>query len=94
VVALYNAGRGLPYGPALGEADSAMSRRLTAMVVLVMMLATSPAAFAQPGGSENSCEASNPNIGVPAGPPPEKGDEFHDCGFRNNPHHFPPAHEE
>jgi hypothetical protein len=72
-----------------------MRRRLTAllaMVALVMMLATSPAAFAQ-GGSENSCGASNPNIGVPAGPPPEKGDEFDDCGFRNNPHHVPPGHE-
>jgi hypothetical protein len=69
-----------------------MRRRLTAllaMVMLVMMLATSPAAFAQPGGSENSCGASNPNIGVPAGPPPvkgEEGEEFEDCGFRNNPH--------
>jgi hypothetical protein len=67
-----------------------MRRRLTAllaMVMLVMMLATSPAAFAQPGGSENSCGASNPNIGVPAGPPePAKGEEFEDCGFRNNPH--------
>ena len=67
-----------------------MRRRLTAllaMVMLVMMLATSPAAFAQPGGSENSCGASNPNIGVPAGPPDSaKGEEFNDCGFRNNPH--------
>ena len=68
-----------------------MRRRLTAllaMVMLVMMLATSPAAFAQgPGGSENSCGASNPEIGVPAGPPDAaKGDEFDDCGFRNNPH--------
>ena len=77
-----------------------MRRRLTAllaMVVLVMMLATSPAAFAQPGGSENSCGASNPNIGVPAGPPNVKGEEgaeFEDCGFRNNPHGGPPGHEE
>jgi hypothetical protein len=74
-----------------------MRRRLTAllaMVALVMMLAASPAAFAQPGGSEHSCGASNPNIGVPAGPPPEKGDEFEDCGFRNNPHGGPPGHEE
>ena len=74
-----------------------MRRRLTAllaMVMLVMMLAAAPAAFAQPGGSENSCGASNPNIGVPAGPPPEKGDEFDDCGFRNNPHGGPPGHEE
>jgi hypothetical protein len=77
-----------------------MRRRLTAllaMVMLVMMLATSPAAFAQPGGSENSCGASNPNIGVPAGPPePAKGEEFEDCGFRNNPHisGVPPGHDE
>ena len=75
-----------------------MRRRLTAllaMVVLVMMLATSPAAFAQPGGSENSCGASNPEIGVPAGPPPVKGEEFEDCGFRNHPHisSVPPGQE-
>jgi hypothetical protein len=76
-----------------------MRRRLTAllaMVMLVMMLAASPAAFAQgPGGSENSCGASNPNIGVPAGPPENKGDEFMDCGFRNNPHigGIPPGQE-
>ena len=63
-------------------------KALLAMVMLVMMLAASPAAFAQqPGGSENSCGASNPEIGVPAGPPdPAKGDQFDDCGFRNNPH--------
>ena len=78
-----------------------MRRRLTAllaMVMLVMMLATSPAAFAQPGGSENSCGASNPAIGVPAGPPNvkgEEGEEFEDCGFRNNPHNsgVPPGQE-
>jgi hypothetical protein len=67
---------------------------VTALVVVVMAVAAMAAtpAFAQ-GGSENSCGASNPNIGVPAGPPPEKGDEFDDCGFRNNPHHVPPGHE-
>jgi hypothetical protein len=62
----------------------------------VMMLAMAMPAFAQ-GGSENSCGASNPNIGVPAGPPEnkgEEGEEFLDCGFRNNPHHVPPPHEE
>jgi len=70
---------------------------VTVLVVVAMMtvavMAATPA-FAQPGGSENSCGASNPNIGLPAGPPPEKGDEFADCGFRNNPHGGPPGHEE
>jgi hypothetical protein len=77
-----------------------MRKRLTAllaMVVLVMMLAT-PAAFAAPqepnnpdNKSRNSCGASNPNIGVPAGPPEAaKGEEFDTCGFRNNPHFVPP----
>ena len=69
---------------------------VTTLVVVALMsvalMAATPA-FAQ-GGSENSCGASNPNIGVPAGPPPEKGDEFADCGFRNNPHGGPPGHEE
>ena len=64
-----------------------------ALVMAAMMLAMAMPAFAQ-GGSENSCGASNPNIGVPAGPPPEKGDEFDDCGFRNNPNGTPPGHEE
>ena len=79
-----------------------MRRRLTAllaMVVLVMMLAASPAAFAQPGGSENSCGASNPNIGDFPPNRENKGAEtgsgqFTDCGFRNNPHGGPPGHEE
>ena len=74
-----------------------MRKRVTllfAALVMALTMAVSGAAFAQPGGSENSCGASNPNIGVPAGPPPEKGDEFLDCGFRNNPHHVPPAHEQ
>jgi hypothetical protein len=68
---------------------------VTTLVVVAMMAATS--AFAEPKGGqtpENSCGASNPNIGVPAGPPPEKGDEFDDCGFRNNPHGTPPGHQE
>ena len=66
---------------------------VVAMISVAVMAATP--AFAQPGGSENSCGASNPNIGVPAGPPPEKGDEFEDCGFRNNPHisGIPPGQE-
>jgi hypothetical protein len=65
---------------------------VTALVVVVMMsvaVMTATPAFAQPGGSENSCGASNPAIGVPAGPPNvkgEEGEEFEDCGFRNNPH--------
>jgi hypothetical protein len=66
---------------------------VTALVVVVMMsvaVMTATPAFAQgPGGSENSCGASNPDIGVPAGPPNvkgEEGEEFEDCGFRNNPH--------
>ena len=70
---------------------------VTSLVVVAMMtvavMAVSPA-FAEPKGGqtpENSCGASNPNIGVPAGPPPEKGDEFDDCGFRNSPH--PPDHQ-
>jgi hypothetical protein len=68
---------------------------VTTLVVVAMMAAT--AAFAEPKGGqtpENSCGASNPNIGVPAGPPPEKGDEFEDCGFRNNIHGTPPGHQE
>jgi hypothetical protein len=64
-----------------------------ALVMAAMVVAMAMPALAQPGGSENSCGASNPNIGVPAGPPPEKGDEFEDCGFRNNPHGGPPGHE-
>jgi hypothetical protein len=66
---------------------------VVALVMAAMMLAMAMPAFAQ-GGSENSCGAANPNIGVPAGPPPEKGDEFEDCGFRNNPHGTPPGHQE
>jgi hypothetical protein len=71
---------------------------VVALVMAAMMLAVAMPAFAQPGGSENSCGASNPNIGVPAGPPPvkgEEGEEFEDCGFRNNPHisGIPPGQE-
>ncbi len=72
---------------------------VTALVVVAMMtvavMAATPAS-AQPGGSENSCGASNPNIGFP----PSifnKGAEFftEGCGFRNNPNYvageFPPG---
>jgi hypothetical protein len=65
---------------------------VVALVMAAMMLAMAIPAFAQ-GGSENSCGASNPNIDVPAHPG-NKGDEFEDCGFRNNPHHVPPGQEE
>ena len=74
-----------------------LRRRLAVLVataMMVAMMAAASPAFAQPGGSENSCGASNPNIGVPAGPPINKGDEgeeFADCGFRNNPHGGPPG---
>jgi hypothetical protein len=73
-----------------------MRKRVTllfAALVMVLTMAFSGVSFAQPGGSENSCGASNPNIGVPAGPPPEKGGEFADCGFSNNQHHVPPGHQ-
>ena len=63
-----------------------------ALVMAAMMLVMAMPVFAQ-GGSENSCGASNPNIGVPAGPPENKGEEFFDCGLRNNPHGGPPGHE-
>jgi len=65
---------------------------VVALVMAAMMLAMTIPAFAQ-GGSENSCGAANPNIDVPAHPG-NKGDEFLDCGFRNNPHGGPPGHEE
>ena len=81
----------------MGEGVLFMRRIITVVVVALvmgaMMLAMAMPAFAQ-GGSENSCGAANPNIGVPAGPPPEKGDEFDDCGFRNNPNGTPPGHQE
>jgi hypothetical protein len=63
-----------------------------ALVMAAMMVAMAMPAFAQPGGSENSCGASNPNIGFPPYPT-NKGEEFADCGFRNNPHGGPPGHE-
>jgi hypothetical protein len=69
---------------------------VVAMMSVAMLAATATSAFAAPKGGQtpqNSCGASNPNIGVPAGPPPVKGDEFDDCGFRNNPNGTPPGHE-
>ncbi len=66
---------------------------VTTLVVAAMMsvavMAATPA-FAQ-GGSENSCGASNPNIGDFPPNRFNKGEEtgsgeFADCGFRNNPH--------
>jgi hypothetical protein len=56
-----------------------------ALVMAAMMLAMAMPAFAQPGGSENSCGASNPNIDAPADHP-NKGGEWYNCGFRNSPH--------
>ncbi len=67
-----------------------------ALVMAAMMVAMAMPAFAQPGGSENSCGVSNPNIDAPAGPPWEaKYNEFYEegCGLRNNPHGGPPGHE-
>jgi hypothetical protein len=72
-----------------------------ALVMAAMMLAMAMPAFAQPGGSENSCGASNPNIGDFPPNRENKGEEtgsgeFVDCGFRNNPPHtggVPPGQE-
>ncbi len=69
-----------------------------ALVMAAMMLAMAMPAFAQ-GGSENSCGASNPDIGEFPPNRFNKGEEtgsgeFEDCGFRNNPHGGPPGHEE
>ena len=71
---------------------------VVALVMAAMMLAMAMPAFAQ-GGSENSCGASNPNIGDFPPNRENKGEEtgsgeFRDCGFRNNPHGGPPGHEE
>jgi hypothetical protein len=69
------------------------------LVMAAMMLAMAMPAFAQ-GGSENSCGASNPNIGDFPPNRENKGEEtgsgeFTDCGFRNNPHisGIPPGQE-
>jgi hypothetical protein len=65
-------------------------------MTMAMMAATATSAFAGEK-SEESCGASNPKIDAPAGPPSEKGNkgkEFEDCGFRNNPHGGPVGQEE
>ena len=64
---------------------------VTTLVVVAMMtvavMAATPA-FAQPGGSENSCGAANPKIGdfPPTADNKDESGQFTDCGFRNNPH--------
>ncbi len=80
---------------------SEVRRPLAALVVAVTVMALAamallaPSAFGQ-GGSQNSCGASNPNIGVPASFF-NKEDEFFEgaCGYRNNPNWtsgtFPPG---
>ena len=71
---------------------------VVALVMAAMILAMAMPAFAQgPWGSENSCGASNPNIGEhpPNRENKEASGEFEDCGFRNNPHisGIPPGQE-
>ena len=59
------------------------------LVAAEMVIATATSAFAGEK-SEESCGASNPKIDAPAGPPINKGNkgkEFQDCGFRNNPNY-------
>ena len=80
-----------------------MMRRILVLLTVVammaaMMLAMAMPAFAQ-GGSENSCGASNPNIGDFPPNRFNKGAEtgsgqFTDCGVRNNPQGAPPGFEE
>ena len=60
-----------------------------ALVIAAMVVAMAMPAFAGPK-SENSCGASNPEIGSPPSRF-NKGDEFEDCGMRNNPHGGPPG---
>jgi len=66
-----------------------------ALVMAAIMLAMAMPAFAQ-GGSENSCGASNPNIGdfPPNRENKEESGQFEDCGFRNNPNFVPPDNQE
>jgi hypothetical protein len=68
---------------------------VVALVMAAMMLAMAMPAFAQ-GGSENSCGASNPNIGdfPPNRENKEESGQFVDCGFRNNPNFVPPDNQE
>ena len=69
---------------------------VVALVMAAMMLAVAMPVFAQPGGSENSCGASNPNIGdfPPNRENKEESGQFVDCGFRNNPNFVPPDNQE
>ena len=46
-----------------------LSVLLAAAMMTLMVVVSAMPAFAGPK-SQNSCGASNPNIGVPAGPPP------------------------
>ena len=65
---------------------------VVAMMTVAMMAATATSAFAQEK-SEESCGASNPKIDEPS-EKGNKGKEFEDCGFRNNPNEgkgFPPG---
>jgi hypothetical protein len=61
------------------------------LIVAAMMVVSAMPAFAGPK-SQNSCGASNLNIEVPPGQGENRGDEFDDCGFRNNKHGVPPGH--
>jgi hypothetical protein len=85
-----------------GGQMSAVRHPLVAVVVVVTVVALvaaaafTPRALAQ-GGSENSCGASNPNIGFPPSVfNKRESGEFGTCGFRNNPNFtpetFPPGH--
>jgi len=84
------------------EEMSGVRRPLLALLVAVTVVALMAAAAFTPraaaqGGSDNSCGASNPNIG--AFPPnvfnKQDSGEFETCGFRNNPNFeegtFPPG---
>jgi hypothetical protein len=66
---------------------------LAAAMMTLMVVVSAMPAFAGPK-SQNSCGASNPNIEVPPGQG-NRGDEFEDCGVRNNPNfeegEFPPG---
>jgi hypothetical protein len=62
-----------------------------ALVLAAMMVASAMPAFAQPGGSENSCGASNPEIGSPPSRFNKGEEEFENCGMRNNPQGGPPG---
>jgi hypothetical protein len=69
------------------EVESAVRKRLSALLVMVVlavgMLVGAAPAFAQPGGSEDSCGASNPEFGQP----PSKERTLGTCGVRINPNY-------